>query len=138
MKSTGASEEQRKSLLEVRLARDSRAPDRARRAVRVLRPLVDLSTYDDVKLLVSELVTNSVQHAGPDSDSWVGVRLYLLPKTVRVEVTDSGPGFRPRSGTVPRDRDSGRGLYLVGAISDRWGVDREDTTRVWFEIAASA
>ncbi|HET6771630.1 MAG TPA: ATP-binding protein [Actinomycetota bacterium] len=106
--------------------------------MRVLRPLVDPSTYDDVKLLVSELVTNSVQHAGPDSDSWVGVRLYLLPKTVRVEVTDSGPGFRPRTRTVPRDRDSGRGLYLVGAISDRWGVDREGTTRVWFEIAASA
>jgi anti-sigma regulatory factor (Ser/Thr protein kinase) len=126
------------SIVDVRLARDNRAPDRARRAVKVLRPLVDLSTYDDVKLLVSELVTNSVQHAGPDSDSWVGLRLSLLPKTVRVEVTDSGPGFRLPTRTVPRDRDSGRGLYLVGAISDRWGVDREGITRVWFEIAASA
>ena len=125
-------------IVDVRLVRDIRAPDRARRAVEVLRPRVEASTFNDVKLLVSELVTNSVQHAGPRSDPWVGVRLSVLTKTVRVEVTDSGPGFRPRISTVPRDRDSGRGLYLVGAISDRWGVDRKGITRVWFEIAASA
>jgi anti-sigma regulatory factor (Ser/Thr protein kinase) len=126
------------TVVEVRLKGDSRAPARARRAVEPLRSRVDPSTFSDVKLLVSELVTNSVRHAGVDRPSWVGIRLYDLGWAIRAEVTDPGPGFVPESRPVPRDRDSGRGLYLVGAISDRWGVDTDAFTRVWFEIAASA
>jgi anti-sigma regulatory factor (Ser/Thr protein kinase) len=125
-------------VVDVRLERDSRAPIRARRAVEALRPRLKPSTFNDVTLLVSELVTNSVQHAGADRDCWVGVRLSVLPETVRVEVTDPGPGFVHEPGPAPLDQESGRGLYLVGAISDRWGVDTDGFTRVWFEIGASA
>lgn len=125
-------------IVDVRLERDVRAPVRARRAVEALRPRLDPSTLRDVKLLVSELVTNSVQHARADRASWVGVRLSVLRETVRVEVTDPGPGFVPEPRTAPLDRESGRGLYLVGAISDRWGVETDGFTRVWFEIRASA
>lgn len=124
--------------MDIRLARDVRAPGLARRSLEVLRPRLDPSTFDDVKLLVSELVTNSVQHTGPHSDSWVGVRLRLLPNAVRAEVTDPGPGFVSEPHPAPRDQASGRGLYLVGLLSDRWGVAREGTTRVWFEIGAAA
>lgn len=126
------------NIVDIRLARDPRAPSLARRSLEALRPRIDESTLEDLKLLVSELVTNSVQHAAPGSDSWVGVRLRLLPTTVRAEVIDPGSGFvfepRPR----PRSRASGRGLYLVGLLSDRWGVEADGMTRVWFEIEATA
>jgi anti-sigma regulatory factor (Ser/Thr protein kinase) len=126
------------SIVDVRLARDNRAPDRARRTLEILRPWVDASTLDDVTLLVSELVTNSVQHAGPDPDSWVGVRLTLVPGAVKGEVADPGPGFVPAPQPGPHERTSGHGLYLVGLISDRWGVSTDGITRVWFEVGASA
>jgi anti-sigma regulatory factor (Ser/Thr protein kinase) len=126
------------SLVDVRLARDVRAPSLARESLEVLRSRIDEPTLEDLKLLVSELVTNSVQHGGPHSDSWVGVRLRLLPNAVRAEVIDPGSGFifepRPRA----RDRESGRGLVLVGLLSDRWGVEADGMTRVWFEIQAAA
>lgn len=135
---TAVSGEIVQSLIDMRLARDVRAPARARRTVEVLRPRIDASTFNDVQLLVSELVTNSVQHAGPDPDSWVGVRLHLLRGAIRAEITDPGPGFLPKPRRASRDQASGRGLFLVGLISDRWGVARDGATRVWFEIRASA
>jgi anti-sigma regulatory factor (Ser/Thr protein kinase) len=125
------------SLVDIRLTRDLRAPGLARRSLEALRPRIDASTLDDVKLLVSELVTNSVQHAGENSDSWVGLRLRLLPNAVRAEIIDPGPGFLQERGPAPRDQESGRGLYLVDLISDRWGVEGNDITRVWFEIGAA-
>jgi anti-sigma regulatory factor (Ser/Thr protein kinase) len=124
------------NVVDVRLARDMRAPALARRSLEVLRPRIHASTFDGLTLLVSELVTNSVQHAGPDPDSWVGIRLRLLRKAVRVEVTDPGPGFVSERQPASLDQTSGRGLYLVGLISDRWGVARDGITRVWFEIGA--
>jgi anti-sigma regulatory factor (Ser/Thr protein kinase) len=52
-----------------------------------------------------------------------------------VEVTDRGKGFDPE--LVPPPRRSGIGgwgLYLVDRLADRWGVDGDRATRVWFEI----
>jgi anti-sigma regulatory factor (Ser/Thr protein kinase) len=134
----GASGETVHSVVDVRLDRDVRAPALARRALEVLRPRIDATTFDDVRLLVSELVTNSVQHGGPEADSWVGVRLRLLPNAVRAEVTDPGSGFLFERRPAPRDQASGRGLFLVGLLSDRWGVAGDGVTRVWFEIGAAA
>jgi anti-sigma regulatory factor (Ser/Thr protein kinase) len=130
--------EKSQSLVDVRLARDVRAPALARRALEVVRPRVRPNTFHDVRLLVSELVTNSVQHGGPESDSWVCVRLRLLRNAVRVEVTDPGRGFFFEGRPAPREQASGRGLFLVGLLSDRWGVAGEGVTRVWFEIGAAA
>jgi anti-sigma regulatory factor (Ser/Thr protein kinase) len=91
---------------------------------------------DDLRLLVSELVTNSVRHAGQGPEGWVDVRVSTDGRGVRVEVCDPGPGFRQRKRTTApqADRTSGRGLYLVAQIADRWGVHRDEATRVWFEI----
>ncbi len=56
------------------------------------------------------------------------------PQTVRVEVTDAGPGFAVRPRVAGQDPESGWGLYLVDALSDRWGTERGGRTRIWFEI----
>jgi serine/threonine-protein kinase RsbW len=120
--------------LGLRLPDEPRAVASARRAVEGLNTRVSPERLDDVQLLVTELVTNAVRHAG----GWIDVRVVALPDCIRVEVVDSGPGFDPESVADPDlDSTGGRGLFLVGQIADRWGVEREGRTRVWFEIAAN-
>ena len=89
------------------------------------------SCVDAVRLLVTELVTNSVRYA---TGSQVRLRVAGDPQRVRVEVQDDGPGF-----TGPRTPDpvngGGYGLVLVDELAADWGVNREaDTTTVWFEV----
>ena len=58
--------------------------------------------------------------------------------TVRIQVSDSGTGFRPQVVRPDDDDTSGRGLLLLDALSDRWGVRRNDErTEVWFELRAA-
>ena len=120
--------------LEVRLRPAMGAPGDARRALEDLARHVTPAVLDDIRLLVSELVTNSVRHASLSDQEWVKVLVDISGVTVRVEVIDPGPGFRPN---VPRPtiyQESGWGLYLVEQVADRWGVVDDGTTHVWFEI----
>jgi anti-sigma regulatory factor (Ser/Thr protein kinase) len=108
---------------------------RARDGLDALRGTLNEGVLDDVRLLISEIVTNSVRHAGLGPGDRVAVRVMAEPKRVRAEVVDAGRGFdapqpRPAAGTA-----SGWGLFLVEHLADRWGVERLDgRTRVWFEI----
>jgi anti-sigma regulatory factor (Ser/Thr protein kinase) len=87
---------------------------------------------DAASLLVSELVTNAVVHAGSAVDVVVGHE--GIHATLRVEVHDSSERA-PRMGGFDLDALSGRGLALVEAMSDRWGVEKDDAgKRVWFEL----
>ena len=87
---------------------------------------------ETMRLLVTELVANSVRHTGSDR---VRLKVLVGRSAVLVEVSDSGPGFdyRPRRRT---DADeSGWGLFLVERLAHRWGVGRDGpSTRVWFEL----
>ena len=86
---------------------------------------------DIAVLLTSELVTNAILHAktGPT------VRMELTGATLRVEVIDRGPGTPLQRGSSPADALSGRGLALVEAMSDRWGVTPVAGGKaVWFEL----
>src|SRR5437660_209209 len=65
----------------------------ARLALTDLESHVDDSLAFDVRLLVSELVTNSVQHAGVGPDDSIMLVVRLNDELVRVEVRDGGPGF---------------------------------------------
>lgn len=90
---------------------------------------------DTVTLLVSELVTNAVLHAGSD----VEVMVRLTATAARVEVTDtSADSLLPRD--AASDEDSGRGLALVGTLAQRWGVRSAvgGGKTVWFEVKRSA
>jgi anti-sigma regulatory factor (Ser/Thr protein kinase) len=110
------------------------APAAARGALAPLGGIVSEDTLKATELLVSELVTNAVRHAGLRSEDWIDMRVEVLDDRVRVSVTDPGHGFaRPPPDPRP-DRSSGWGLFLVGQIADRWGLERERETAVWFEI----
>jgi anti-sigma regulatory factor (Ser/Thr protein kinase) len=88
-----------------------------------------------VRLLVSELVTNSVRH-GADRDEPVVLDVRIQGQTIHVEVRDHGEGFEPVR-PVPRGAAAGfggYGLYLVERMASRWGVDTRNGTRVWFEL----
>jgi len=88
-----------------------------------------------VRLLATELVSNSVLHAGLGPQERLELRVELLADRVRVEVTDQGRWHdRPTAEAPPQRGSSGRGLILVGALADRWGIVKNGTTRVWFEI----
>ena len=88
----------------------------------------------DVRLLVSELVTNSVQHASVGADDSIMLTVKISGELVRVEVRDGGPGFEQPEVELQPERDTGWGLFLVEQIADSWGVDRGERA-VWFEIA---
>lgn len=121
--------------VDVTLPSTARAPREARDAVRRLGSELPADVLDDAVLLVSELVTNSVRHAAAGPGSRVRLRIEQLHGGVRVEVLDWGPGFALRAAR-PRD-DGGFGLLLVRHLATRWGIDRNATTRVWFEIERS-
>jgi serine/threonine-protein kinase RsbW len=113
------------------------APEAAAEARHALADIAD-SLPDgrgrDVRLLVSELVTNAVRHANLDAGDVILLVVELADRALRVEVHDPGGGFVPRAPAPDPARPSGWGLYLVAELADRWGVDSDDRTLVWFEL----
>jgi anti-sigma regulatory factor (Ser/Thr protein kinase) len=108
----------------------------ARQTVLARNATLPTRVRDDVLLLVSELVTNAVRHAGAGPDSPLRVRLRHGAERVLVAVTDKGPGFSPPATPAGLDASGGWGLYLMDRIADRWGVEPTPSgSRVWFEIA---
>jgi anti-sigma regulatory factor (Ser/Thr protein kinase) len=89
---------------------------------------------ETVKLLVTELVTNSVRHAGPHTDKPIVLTVRRVGTVLRVAVTDEGPGFEHEPGQPLPLVPGGRGLLLVERLSDCWGVTRGRATCVWFEL----
>jgi anti-sigma regulatory factor (Ser/Thr protein kinase) len=88
----------------------------------------------ELRLLVTELVTNSVRHGAGDN-SWITLDIEIYANNVRATVTDGGPGFDPPHTPLPHfDRPGGWGLCLIDRMADRWGVDRNGQTTVWFEL----
>jgi len=126
-----------RSHVHARLAPESEAPGQARQALSSLRPGLSRERYDELALLVSELVTNSVKHGGLDQGEWVELDVELGEDAVRGEVFDSGPGFARTDAQRPAGaQTSGYGLFLVAEIAERWGVATDrGLTRVWFELA---
>jgi anti-sigma regulatory factor (Ser/Thr protein kinase) len=108
----------------------------ARRALLAGNGALPGSVRDDVLLLLTELVTNAVRHAGVGPDRTVGVEFRRCSGTVTVAVRDGGTGFTPRARRFRRCDSGGWGLLLVDRIADRWAVTATATgTCVWFEIA---
>ena len=107
------------------------APAAARRFVAGGLSLRGLdSVVDVVVLLVSELVTNAVRHSGGP----LRLQLSVDPDMVRVDVSDGVPD-PPRPQPADDVAERGRGLMIVGALADRWGVETLPAgKRVWFEL----
>lgn len=88
---------------------------------------------EDLLLVASELVSNSVVHAGLGEHEDLSLRLRRRGGRVRVEVQDRGVGYRPGRSS---DGDGGRGLEIVACLSDRWGLESNGGTTVWAELPA--
>lgn len=106
----------------------------ARHTLDRLADAVEEPLLESLRLLVSEVVTNSIRH-GEGFDP-IELRVSVSPLLVRVEVEDCGPGFEPRlaDGDGDGDGNSGWGLLLVDRLAARWGVVANSTTTVWFEL----
>jgi anti-sigma regulatory factor (Ser/Thr protein kinase) len=118
--------------ISLRLRGGPEAAARARRALSTLRADIDPPLMETLRLLVTELVSNSVRHAQAET---VVLRVVVARTAVLTEVTDEGPGFDPTDAGAPGTDDSGWGLFLVERLADRWGVNQaSDVTKVWFEL----
>jgi anti-sigma regulatory factor (Ser/Thr protein kinase) len=88
---------------------------------------------DDVELILTEIITNAVMHA--ELSPKVDVEITLEAEHVlRMTVTD-GSSLRPTIRVLAEDQESGRGMHLVTAVADRWGVDDHPGGKlVWIEL----
>jgi anti-sigma regulatory factor (Ser/Thr protein kinase) len=121
--------------IDLRLTPNSEAALAARHSVNWLEGGLSPEKLEDVRLIVSELVTNSVRHAGLSPDEHILLAVVISDGSVRGRVCDPGPGFKKPSEPRPRtDMSGGWGLPIVERISDRWGVERNGCVCVWFEI----
>jgi anti-sigma regulatory factor (Ser/Thr protein kinase) len=110
------------------------APRIAREAIR--RVLGTTQVGDDAALVVSELVTNAVQHSGCEPNQTITVDARVSGGCVRISVHD--PGQSTETPTVldhPITPSGGLGLRLVERLARRWGSDRPDGRLVWAELA---
>jgi anti-sigma regulatory factor (Ser/Thr protein kinase) len=126
------------SELSVRFDRGPTAASAARNALLSLEAQVEPPVLDDIRLLVSELVTNAIRHADAPSGGEVALDVSIADSAVRVEVADPGEGFQPEPRDHEMSRPGGWGLYLVDRIADRWGVLSNQMNRVWFELESGA
>jgi anti-sigma regulatory factor (Ser/Thr protein kinase) len=126
-------------LVATRLRSTAGAVTRARAAVdRLELPVQYAERGFDLRLLVSELVANAIKHGGAAHAS-ILLSVEQVGTTLRVAVEDAGPLFTsaPTERPAP-EATSGRGLYLLTALADRWGVERRHGNRVWFELDLAA
>lgn len=95
------------------------------------------AAVDDVILVASELVTNALVHAAVSFDDDLDVAWEVRPDAVTVEVHDGSPEL-PCPRTTTQTETSGRGLAIVAALADSWGVRSTDHGKqVWARVPVS-
>ncbi len=121
--------------LELTLAAGPQAASAARVALDDMEDELGRTLLRDLRLMVSELVTNSIRHASTDPRDVVELRAWLSGDRFRIEVSDGGPEFTPVAKRGREDQAGGWGLYIVESLADRWGVKRQERRNcVWFEL----
>lgn len=121
-------------VIDLRLVSRPDAVPRARHALDDLAEVASEACLEDARLLVSELVTNSIRHGDLAAGADIELKAEVNGNALRVEVCDPGGGFPLRRRTTESEAGSGWGLYLVGVLAARWGVRSDGSTLVWFEI----
>src|SRR5258708_5139065 len=118
------------------LPSNARAPGIARKELARFARGVELvdRDYDAVRLLVSELVTNAVRHAGARGREKIGVCVQSSDATIRIEVRDHGIGFELPQPAPDPGADGGYGLLIVDRLCSRWGIEHDDESLVWCEL----
>jgi anti-sigma regulatory factor (Ser/Thr protein kinase) len=122
--------------LTLALPSNDRAPALARKQLALFARSAELQAreYEALRLLVSELVTNAVRHAGARGRQKIGLSVQSSDETIRIEVSDQGTGFAlPKSPPVP-SADGGYGLLIVDRLCSRWGIEHNGRSLVWCEL----
>ena len=123
--------------LELQLPHTTQSVRRARRTIAAfLDPSeVPVAVVEDVLLLVSELVTNAVVHAGSPAVVKLDADVERIKVTVADRDGDGQPNVKEPDPSVP----SGRGVLLVDRLAARWGVEPQVAGKVvWFELPRGA
>lgn len=81
-------------------------------------------SIEDARVVISELVANSVRHAQPLSDGKILISWTEEPDGVRLSVTDGGSRTRPRNVQAPTSALAGRGMAIVETLSRTWWSER--------------
>ena len=79
---------------------------------------------EDARVVISELVANSVRHAQPLSDGQIHVSWTLEDRGLQLSVTDGGSGTRPRTVNAPSSALAGRGMAIVDVLAQEWWTER--------------
>jgi hypothetical protein len=117
----------------IELELEPRSAARARAAMSSLRQDAHNSSFDDVILMVSELVADAIATYPRLSEATITVEADVLNGSTWVMTRFDGLRLR-LSGEKPRPSDSGWGIHLVQTLATRWGAGRSaDSTYVWFE-----
>jgi anti-sigma regulatory factor (Ser/Thr protein kinase) len=114
------------------------APKRVRAWLQATTEWLPDELESNLMLLTCELVNNSVLHGEAGEQDVIEVELRATETGLRAQVTDPGTGFAPTGRQREMDEPGGWGLVLVERIAASWGVERDERTRVWFELAAAA
>lgn len=81
---------------------------------------------DDCRLVVSELVGNSVRHANPLDDGTMAVAWEWAPNGFCIRVSDGGSSTSPRVVEARRTDLGGRGMLIVESLASQWWVESEE------------
>lgn len=121
----------------LKLAGGSGAPARARHWARSCLAGTPLGiSWDDLALIVSELVTNSVVHARVDASRELTITAASRPGGWRITVSDSGSDTEPRLRSHELNASCGLGLQIVDRLCTDWGSfrDADRATHVWCDV----
>ena len=132
-----------RTLLRRALPSDATAPGLARRALGELPPPLGVDPAD-LRLMVSELVTNSVRHAQAAPSERIELDIFEMGAGIHVEVRDPGSGYASVAKALgvirvlPRSEETsaegGFGLLVVADLADRCGARWDGGTVTWFEL----
>ncbi|MCL8027171.1 ATP-binding protein [Nocardioides bruguierae] len=92
----------------------------------------------DAQLVLTELVSNAVEHGHPDASGEIEVGWTIDPDRIVIDVRDAGPAPRIHPGRPTPDSTRGRGLLIVEDICSSWHVETDHGTRIVAELALQA
>jgi hypothetical protein len=117
----------------IELALEPQSAARARAAISPLRAHANASSFDDVRLLVSELVADALATHPRPADAAINLEAQVLEGITQVMVRFDGIALRLPT-HKPKPAERGWGVYLVQTLATRWGARRTtEGTYVWFE-----
>lgn len=118
------------------MPRTAEAVPATRRDIGLLTALIFGDLNREIEAMAGELLANVIDHGDGET---ARVRVTATGCMLRVEVYDAGTGPLQQRRTDELLDEHGRGLLIVAAFADRWGLERtEEGTRAWFEVRQPA